>query len=75
MMRRHGMLAAAVAAAALLTAPAAQAGGKFTKEPTATGTGGAAASVDALATDTAYVTLLRQMAGQPLQVTILRVAR
>ena len=29
----------------------------------------------ALAADTAYVTLLRQMAGQPLQVTILRVAR
>jgi hypothetical protein len=29
----------------------------------------------ALAADTAYVTLLRQMAGQPLQVTILRVPR
>ncbi len=55
MMRRCGarLLAAAVAAAVLLTPPAAQAGDKFTKEPTATGTGGAAASVDALATKAA----------------------
>jgi hypothetical protein len=29
----------------------------------------------ALGAETAYVTLLRQLAGQPLQVTILRVAR
>jgi gamma-glutamyltranspeptidase/glutathione hydrolase len=54
MMRRQGtLLAAAVAAAMLLTAPAAQAGTRFKKEPTATGTGGAAASVDALATKAA----------------------
>jgi gamma-glutamyltranspeptidase/glutathione hydrolase len=47
------LLVAALTAAALLTAPAAQAGDRFTKEPTATGTGGAAASVDALATKAA----------------------
>ncbi len=57
-MRRQGrLLVAATAAAALIVAPAAQAGGQFTKEPTATGSGGAAASVDALATQTAIKTL------------------
>jgi gamma-glutamyltranspeptidase / glutathione hydrolase len=58
MMRRQGMLAAAMAAAALLTAPAAQAG-QFKKQATATGRGGAAASVDALATKAAIRELRR----------------
>jgi gamma-glutamyltranspeptidase/glutathione hydrolase len=48
-----------MAAAVLLTAPAAQAGDRFKKEPTATGTGGAAASVDALATKAAIRELRR----------------
>ena len=44
MMRRNGrLLAAALATAALAAAPAAQAGDGFVKEPTATGSGGAAA--------------------------------
>ncbi len=60
MMRRQGrLLTAALVAAVLSTAPAAQAGERFTKEPTATGKGGAAASVDALATKTAIKTLRR----------------
>jgi gamma-glutamyltranspeptidase / glutathione hydrolase len=60
MMRRQGrLLAAAVAATMLATAPAAQAGDHFTKEPTATGTGGAAATVDALATKAAIRELRR----------------
>jgi gamma-glutamyltranspeptidase/glutathione hydrolase len=58
MTRRQGrLLAAATAAAVLATAPAAQAGDNFTKEPTATGSGGAAATVDALATKAAIRTL------------------
>ncbi len=58
-MRRQGkLLAAALAAAVLLSVPA-QAGAKFTKEPTATGNGGAAASVDALATKAAIDELKR----------------
>jgi gamma-glutamyltranspeptidase/glutathione hydrolase len=57
MMRRHAGLLVALTAAALITAPAAQAGDRFTKEPTATGTGGAAATVDALATKAAIRTL------------------
>jgi gamma-glutamyltranspeptidase / glutathione hydrolase len=53
MMRRNGrLIAAAVAVAALAAAPAAQAG-DFVKEPTVTGSGGAAATVDALATKAA----------------------
>jgi gamma-glutamyltranspeptidase/glutathione hydrolase len=60
MMRRQGrLLAAALAAASLAAAPAAQAGDRFTKEPTATGTGGAAATVDALATKAAIRELRR----------------
>jgi gamma-glutamyltranspeptidase/glutathione hydrolase len=59
MMRRQGrLLAAALAAAVLLTVPA-QAGAKFKKEPTATGRDGAAASVDALATKAAIRELKR----------------
>ncbi|HEX2411515.1 MAG TPA: gamma-glutamyltransferase [Solirubrobacteraceae bacterium] len=52
---------AAVAATAALAAPAAQAGDKdrFEKEPTAVGSGGAAATVDALATKAAIDTLRR----------------
>jgi gamma-glutamyltranspeptidase / glutathione hydrolase len=58
MMRRHGrLLAAATVVAALASAPAAQAGDTFKKEPTATGTGGAAATVDVLATRAAIRTL------------------
>ena len=58
MMRR--MLAAAVLAAAL-AAPVAQAGHRdeFVKEPTAVGSGGAAGTVDALATKAAIDTLRR----------------
>src|SRR4051794_30983704 len=60
MMRRQvRLLAAAVTAALVATAPAAQAGDSFTKEPTATGTGGAAATVDALATRAAIRELRR----------------
>jgi gamma-glutamyltranspeptidase/glutathione hydrolase len=59
MMRRKRRLpAAAVVVAALAAAPAAQAD-HFVKEPTATGTGGAAASVDALATRAAIAELRR----------------
>jgi gamma-glutamyltranspeptidase/glutathione hydrolase len=51
MIRRNGrFLAAAVAVAALAAAPAAQAGDDVLKQPTATGSGGAAATVDVLAT-------------------------
>jgi gamma-glutamyltranspeptidase/glutathione hydrolase len=49
------LLAATVAVTALAAAPAAQA--DFVKEPTATGTGGAAATVDALATKAAIAEL------------------
>jgi gamma-glutamyltranspeptidase / glutathione hydrolase len=60
MMRRHGrLLAAATVVAALASAPAAQAGDTFKKEPTATGTGGAAATVDVLATRAAIRELRR----------------
>jgi gamma-glutamyltranspeptidase/glutathione hydrolase len=58
MMRRNRrLLAALVATAALAAAPAAQAGDHFTKEATATGSGGAAATVDVLATRAAIHTL------------------
>jgi gamma-glutamyltranspeptidase/glutathione hydrolase len=62
MMSRHWRVLALVAATAALAAPAAQArggGDDFVKEPTATGTGGAAATVDALATKAAIDTLRR----------------
>ena len=60
MMRRQGWLVvAAVAAAVLASAPAAQAGDTFTKQATATGTGGAAATVDVLGTKAAIRTLKR----------------
>src|SRR5690349_14815170 len=53
MMRgKRRLLAAAIAAGALAAAPAAQAD-DFVKEPTAKGSGGAAATVDALATKAA----------------------
>ena len=53
------MFAVATAAAALAAAPSAQADGGFTKEPTAVGTGGAAATIDALATKAAIRTHVR----------------
>jgi gamma-glutamyltranspeptidase/glutathione hydrolase len=60
MMSRHWRVLAVVAATAALAAPAARAdGGGFVKEPTATGSGGAAATVDALATKAAIDTLRR----------------
>src|ERR671914_1215919 len=59
MMKRR-MLAVALAMAAL-AAPVAQAGhhDQFVKEPTAVGSGGAAGTVDALATEAAIDTLRR----------------
>jgi gamma-glutamyltranspeptidase / glutathione hydrolase len=58
MMSRHWRVLAVAAATAALAAPTAQArGDDFVKEPTATGTGGAAATVDALATKAAIDTL------------------
>jgi gamma-glutamyltranspeptidase / glutathione hydrolase len=62
MLRRHTRVLAAVAATAAIAAPAAQAGhgqDGFEKEPTAVGSGGAAATVDALATKAAIDTLRR----------------
>ena len=62
MMSRHWRVLALVAATAALAAPAAQArggGDDFVNEPTATGSGGAAATVDALATKAAIDTLRR----------------
>jgi gamma-glutamyltranspeptidase/glutathione hydrolase len=55
--RQARLLAAAIVTAALAAAPAAQAHGGLTKEPTAIGTGGAAATVDVLATKAAIRTL------------------
>ena len=52
------LLATAVATAVLVATPAARAD-EFVKEPTATGSGGAAATVDALATKAAIKTLRR----------------
>jgi gamma-glutamyltranspeptidase / glutathione hydrolase len=57
MLRRHLRVFAVVVATAALAAPAAQAGDELVKEPTATGTGGAAATVDVLATKAAIDTL------------------
>jgi gamma-glutamyltranspeptidase/glutathione hydrolase len=69
MMRRHGRLIAAVAATAVLAAaPAAQAGDGFVKEPTAQGSGGAAATVDVLATKAAIRTLRR--GGNAIDATV-----
>src|SRR5215218_6631424 len=69
MMRRHGRLLAAVTAtAALAAAPGAQADDGFVKEPTATGSGGAAATVDALATKAAIRTLRR--GGNAIDATV-----
>jgi gamma-glutamyltranspeptidase / glutathione hydrolase len=59
MLRRHVRVLAVAVATAALAAPTAQAGDQFVKEPTATGTGGAAATVDALATRAAIETLRR----------------
>ena len=62
MLRRHTRVLAAVAATAAIAAPTAQAGhgqDRFEKEPTAVGSGGAAATVDALATKAAIDTLRR----------------
>ncbi len=62
MLRRHTRVLIAAAATAALAAPAAQAGhgqDRFEKEPTAVGSGGAAATVDALATKAAVDTLRR----------------
>ncbi len=62
MLRRHTRVLIAAAATAALAAPAAQAGhgqDRFEKEPTAVGSGGAAATVDALATKAAIDTLRR----------------
>ena len=62
MMSRHWRVLALAALTAALAAPAAQAGrggGEIVKEPTATGTGGAAATVDVLATKAAIDTLKR----------------
>ena len=56
MREKRRLLAAAAATAALAAAPAAQAD-DFVKEPTATGSGGAAATVDALATQAAVAEL------------------
>jgi gamma-glutamyltranspeptidase / glutathione hydrolase len=69
MLRRNGrLLAAVVVTAALAAAPAAQAGDQFTKQPTATGSGGAAATVDALATKAAIDTLRR--GGNAIDATV-----
>jgi gamma-glutamyltranspeptidase/glutathione hydrolase len=69
MMRRHGRLIAAVTATAVLAAaPGAQAGDGFVKEPTATGSGGAAATVDVLATKAAIRTLRR--GGNAIDATV-----
>jgi gamma-glutamyltranspeptidase/glutathione hydrolase len=57
MLRRHLRVIAVAVVTAGLAAPAAQAGAAPVKEPTATGTGGAAATVDALATRAAIRTL------------------
>ena len=62
MLRRHTRVLVAAAATAALAAPAAQAGhgqDRFVKEPTAVGSGGAAGTVDALATEAAIDTLRR----------------
>jgi gamma-glutamyltranspeptidase / glutathione hydrolase len=59
MLRRHVRVFAVAVATAALAAPTAQAGDQFVKEPTATGSGGAAATVDALATRAAIETLRR----------------
>ncbi len=61
MMSRHWRVVALAAVTAALAAPTAQArgGDDFVKEPTATGSGGAAATVDALATKAAIDTLRR----------------
>ena len=62
MLRRHTRVLIAAAATAALAAPAAQAGhgqDRFEKEPTAVGSGGAAGTVDALATKAAIDTLRR----------------
>jgi gamma-glutamyltranspeptidase/glutathione hydrolase len=62
MLRRHTRVLIAAAATAVLAAPAAQAGhghDRFEKEPTAIGSGGAAGTVDALATKAAIDTLRR----------------
>jgi len=62
MMSRHWRVLALTALTAALAAPAAQAGrggGEIVKEPTATGSGGAAATVDVLATKAAIDTLKR----------------
>jgi gamma-glutamyltranspeptidase / glutathione hydrolase len=62
MLRRHTRVLAAVAATVAIAAPTAQAGhgqDRFEKEPTAVGSGGAAATVDALATKAAIDTLRR----------------
>jgi gamma-glutamyltranspeptidase / glutathione hydrolase len=62
MLRRHTRVLIAAAATAALAAPTAQAGhgrDRFEKEPTAVGSGGAAATVDALATKAAIDTLRR----------------
>jgi gamma-glutamyltranspeptidase/glutathione hydrolase len=62
MLRRHTRVLVAAAATAAFAAPAAQAGhghDRFEKEPTAVGSGGAAATVEALATKAAIDTLRR----------------
>ena len=61
MMSRHWRVVALAAVTVALAAPTAQArgGDDFVKEPTATGSGGAAATVDALATKAAIDTLRR----------------
>ena len=62
MLRRHTRVLIAAAATAALAAPTAQAGhghDRFEKEPTAVGSRGAAATVDALATKAAIDTLRR----------------
>jgi gamma-glutamyltranspeptidase / glutathione hydrolase len=68
MYRNRRLLAAVVATAALAAVPAAQAGDHFTKQPTATGSGGAAATVDALATKAAIDTLRR--GGNAIDATV-----
>ncbi len=62
MLRRHTRVLMAAAVTAALAAPTAQAGheqSQFEKEPTAVGSGGAAATVDALATKAAIDTMRR----------------
>ncbi len=62
MLRRHTRVLVAAVATAALAAPTAQAGhgqDRFEKEPTAVGSGGAAGTVDALATKAAIDTLRR----------------